>query len=51
MKFKKYIVILTLVLMIAFSYAGSAVAGEGGCGGTKPPPPDTNSISTQSPAT
>ena len=52
MKAKKYIVIFTLVLMIAISYAGSAMAGEGGCGGgTPPPPPDTNAISIQSPAT
>ena len=49
MNIKKYLLIITLVLGIGFSYAGSALAGNGGCGGTKPPPPDTNSITIESP--
>jgi hypothetical protein len=49
MKVKKYILIITLVLMIGFSYAGSAFAcSDGGGGGL--PPPDTASNQIESPA-
>jgi len=47
MKVKKYILIITLVLLIGFSYAGSAFGCSGG-GGL--PPPDTASIKLESPA-
>jgi len=47
MKVKKYILIITLVLMIGLSYAGSAFSCSGG-GGL--PPPDTASIENESPA-
>ena len=46
MKVKQYILIITLVLTIGFSYAGSALACDGG----GEPPPDTASISSESPA-
>jgi hypothetical protein len=45
MKVKKYILIITLVFTIGFSYAGSAFACSDGL-----PPPDTASIQIESPA-
>jgi hypothetical protein len=42
MKVKKYILIITLVLTIGISYAGSALACDG-------PPEDTARVSTESP--
>ena len=44
MKIKKYFLIITLVLTVGISYAGSALAcGDG------PPPDDTAKVSSESP--
>lgn len=44
MKVKKYIIAITIVLAIGFSYVGSAL----GCSDGKPPP-DSNSVQKESP--
>jgi hypothetical protein len=44
MKVKKYIMVITIVLAIGFSYAGSAFSCSGGG-----PPPDTDSVQNESP--
>jgi hypothetical protein len=45
MKVKKYFLIITIVLMIGFSYVGATFACDGGS-----PPPDTASVQIESPA-